>query len=102
MPSLPQLARRYGNAVFDNARWAAFRPRADNVVVIAPPKCGTTWTTKLSAMLDHVANTRDSRQSGVAPGARLDPNAPFLRWATEGQFPWMFDGASFQSVPWIP
>lgn len=173
-PALPQLARRYRNAVFDNARWAAYRPRAGDVVVIAPAKCGTTWTSKLCAMLvhdtaelsrplgqmvrwfdahttpvdqlvaeleaetgpriikthtasdglpwfpevryvfcgrdprdaflsmlDHVANTRDSRQSGVAPGAKLDPNALFRRWATQGQFPWMFDGGPFQSIVWF-
>jgi len=173
-PALPQLARRYRNVVFDNARWAAFRPRRGDVVVIAPPKCGTTWTARLCAMLvhdtpdlprplsrmvrwldlhavpldrlmaeleaepgpriikthtpsdglpwfpevryvfcgrdprdaflsmlDHVANSRDSRQSGVAEGARLDPNALFARWATHGQFPWMFDGAPFQSVVWF-
>jgi hypothetical protein len=173
MLSLPQPTRRYRNAVFDNARWAAFRPRPGDVVVIAPPKCGTTWTTKLAAMLlhdtpdlprplgrmvrwldltaaplerviaeleaqpgprvikthtpgdglpwfpevryvfcgrdprdaffsilDHVRNTRDSRSSGVPQGARLDPNALFPRWATQGQFPWMYDGAPFQSVVW--
>lgn len=171
-PSLP--LRHYRNAVFDNARWAAFRPRAGDVVVVAPPKCGTTWTAKLCAMLlhdspalprplsrmapwldltaapldgliaeldaapgprlikthtpgdglpwypqvryvfcgrdprdaflsmlDHVRNSRDVARSGVPQGARLDPNAIFPRWATEGAFPWMYDGAPFQSVVWF-
>lgn len=171
-PTLP--LRRYRNAVFDNARWAAYRPRPADVVVVAPPKCGTTWTAKLCAMLlhdrpdlprplnrlapwldltaapldrvlgdleaepgprvlkthtpadglpwfpevryvfcgrdprdaflsmlDHVRNSRESALSGVPQGARLDPNALFRRWATEGQFPWMYDGAPFQSVVWF-
>lgn len=174
MNSAPAWTRRYRNAVFDSARWTAFRPRSGDVVVVAPPKCGTTWTARVVAMLvhgtadlprpltrmvrwldmgaapldrliadleaqpgpriikthtpadglpvfpevryvfcgrdprdaflsmlDHVANSADSRQSGVREGARLDPNDLFPRWSTEGQFPWMYDGAPFQSVVWF-
>lgn len=172
MPSRP--TRHYRTAVFDNSRWAIYRPRPGDVVVIAAPKCGTTWTVKLAAMLmhgsprlprplsrmarwldlralpldqlvreleaapgprlikthtpadgvpwfeevryvvcgrdprdaflsmlDHVRNSRGSRESGVAEGARLDPNELFPRWATQGAFPWMYDGAPFQSVIWF-
>lgn len=168
---LPRRTRLYRNAVFDSGRWDAFSARPGDVVVCVPPKCGTTWTARLVAMviegsaalsqplgrlipwldatvtpideltadldartgprilkthtpldglpydptlryvfcgrdprdaflsmLDHVANSADSRQSGVAPGTALDPNVLFPRWATQGQFPWMADGAPFQSV----
>jgi aryl sulfotransferase len=36
--------RPYRTAVFDNARWAHFTPKPDDIFVCTPPKCGTTWT----------------------------------------------------------
>jgi aryl sulfotransferase len=35
---------RYRSAVEDNARWADFEPREDDIFVCTPAKCGTTWT----------------------------------------------------------
>src|SRR5674536_154767 len=35
--------RRYRTVVSDNARWAGFRYRADDIVISTPAKCGTTW-----------------------------------------------------------
>ncbi len=170
----PQRLHTYRNAVFSSARWDAFKPREGDVIVCAPPKCGTTWTVKLCAMLlhgsavlpkplgemvrwldhlamplgkvmmeldvqagrriikthtpldglpyfegvkyvfcgrdprdaflsmlDHVRNSKDGGERGVEGGASLDPNVLFGRWCTVGQFPWMFDGAPFQSVAWF-
>ena len=174
MTERPQRLRTYRNAVFNSARWDAFRPREGDVIVCVPPKCGTTWTVKLCAMLvkgeadlgrplseatrwldhlavplgkvmmdldvqpgrrvikthtpldglpyfedvkyvfcgrdprdaflsmlDHLRNSRNGRERGVDSGAQLDPNALFPRWCTVGQFPWMYDGAPFQSVVWF-
>lgn len=42
---------RYRSFVADNARWDAFRFRAGDIVISTPPKCGTTWTQMLCAML---------------------------------------------------
>jgi aryl sulfotransferase len=36
--------RPYRSAVSDNARWARFEPKPDDIFVCTPPKCGTTWT----------------------------------------------------------
>jgi aryl sulfotransferase len=41
----------YRTAIFDNARWADFDPRADDIFVCTPPKCGTTWTQTIVASL---------------------------------------------------
>jgi aryl sulfotransferase len=41
----------YRTAVFDNARWADFEPRARDIFVCTPPKCGTTWTQTIVASL---------------------------------------------------
>lgn len=38
---------RYKSALTDNAAWDRFNLRSDDIVVITPPKCGTTWTQSL-------------------------------------------------------
>ena len=37
------VEREYRHLVFDNRRWQLFVPRADDIFVCTPPKCGTTW-----------------------------------------------------------
>jgi aryl sulfotransferase len=37
--------------ILDSARWAAYRPRADDILIATYPKCGTTWTQRIVAML---------------------------------------------------
>jgi aryl sulfotransferase len=43
--------RQYRNAVMDNARWDGFEPRADDIFVCTPSKCGTTWMQTIVASL---------------------------------------------------
>ena len=43
--------RSYRTVVSDNARWAGFRYRADDIVISTPAKCGTTWMQTLCVML---------------------------------------------------
>jgi aryl sulfotransferase len=43
--------REYRNAVMDNARWAGFEPRPDDIFVCTPSKCGTTWMQTIVANL---------------------------------------------------
>jgi hypothetical protein len=37
--------------ISDSARWDAFEPRAGDIVISTPPKCGTTWMQMLCALL---------------------------------------------------
>ena len=38
--------RRYEGTVYDSNRWDGFELRPGDIILIAaPPKCGTTWTT---------------------------------------------------------
>ena len=43
--------REYHSAVADSARWQGFVPRAGDVFVCTPAKCGTTWMQSIVASL---------------------------------------------------
>ena len=51
----------YRNALSDNTRWDGFRFRQGDIVVTTPPKCGTTWTQMICALL--VFQTPSLRQN---------------------------------------
>ncbi len=42
---------RYRALIADNARWDDFELRPSDIVISTPPKCGTTWTQMLCALL---------------------------------------------------
>src|SRR3954465_3044851 len=43
--------RRYRSVVADSSRWDGFAFREGDIVISTPPKCGTTWTQMLVALL---------------------------------------------------
>jgi aryl sulfotransferase len=52
MPNLVRApAREVRSRIFDSARWAVYKPRADDIIVATYPKCGTTWTQRIVQML---------------------------------------------------
>jgi aryl sulfotransferase len=52
-PPLPERIHRYETAASDSIRWDAYRPRDGDIIVTTAPKCGTTWTQMLCALLVH-------------------------------------------------
>ncbi|MCU1497922.1 MAG: sulfotransferase [Acidimicrobiales bacterium] len=60
-------AVRYRTLVYDSERWAGFAFRHGDIVISTPPKCGTTWTQMLCALL--IFDTTEFHQ----PLARLSP-----------------------------
>jgi hypothetical protein len=42
---------RYRTIIYDNQRWEGFSHRPGDIVICTPPKCGTTWTQMLCALL---------------------------------------------------
>lgn len=42
---------RYRNLVFDSARFEGFTFREGDIILSTPPKCGTTWTQTICALL---------------------------------------------------
>src|SRR5947207_9334500 len=45
------LVRRYEGIVFDSSRWHGFELRPGDIIISTPPKCGTTWTQMICALL---------------------------------------------------
>src|SRR5213078_2531244 len=43
--------RRYEGIVFDSSRWDGFSLRPGDIIISTPPKCGTTWTQMIGALL---------------------------------------------------
>src|SRR5580693_6663701 len=65
-PALPERVHRYETVNADSARWDAFQPRGGDIIVATAPKCGTTWTQMLCALLVHGPDL-------PAPLTRLSP-----------------------------
>jgi hypothetical protein len=64
---------RYRSIIADSGRWDGFAFRPGDVVISTPPKCGTTWTQMLCALLIF---------DGPAFPAPLDQVSPWLDMCT--------------------
>lgn len=42
---------QYKTFLYDSSRWQGFRFRQGDIVISTPPKCGTTWTQRICALL---------------------------------------------------
>ncbi len=58
---------RYTNPVFDSTRWDGFELRPDDIVISTPPKCGTTWTQMICALLIFQTPSLDRPVSKLSP-----------------------------------
>lgn len=45
------MVNRYRSIVYDSNRWEGFELRAGDIIISTPPKCGTTWTQMILALL---------------------------------------------------
>ena len=53
--TLPERIHSYKTPIYESDRWEGFTHRAGDILVCTPPKCGTTWTQMICALLVHQA-----------------------------------------------
>ena len=53
--------------MFDSARWDGFAYRPDDIIISTPPKCGTTWTQMVCALLILQTTSFDRRLDELSP-----------------------------------
>ena len=53
--------------VFDSARWEGFVFRPDDIVISTPPKCGTTWTQMICALLVYQTTSFEQSLDLISP-----------------------------------
>src|SRR5215210_312761 len=73
---------RYRSIVADSGRWDGFAFRPGDIVISTPPKCGTTWTQMLCALLIFDGPAFPARLGDISPW--LDMNIrPLIEVTTD-------------------
>lgn len=65
-PTIPASVR-YKHIFYDSARWNGFEFREGDIVISTPPKCGTTWTQRICALLVLQTPRLDKPLSSYSP-----------------------------------
>lgn len=71
-PSTFDVRRRYLAVVADSARWEGFPHREGDIVISTPPKCGTTWTQMLVALLVFDGPDFPDKLTTISPWLDMD------------------------------
>ena len=58
---------RYETFVYDSSRWEGFDLRPDDIIISTPPKCGTTWTQMITALLIFQTPDLPARLARLSP-----------------------------------
>jgi hypothetical protein len=59
--------RRYRSFGFDSFRWRGVTLRRDDIIISTPPKCGTTWTQMMCALLIFQKTSLDRPLTQISP-----------------------------------
>ena len=64
---LPLRTETYVGDRTDSRRWDHYQPRADDIFICTPPKCGTTWTQAICALLVFQRTDFEGQLAHVSP-----------------------------------
>jgi len=73
--AMPQRTTSYIGRRTDSRRWDQFRARTDDIFICTPPKCGTTWTQAICALLVFGRTNFDGQIGRISPwiDAKMTP-----------------------------
>jgi len=76
----PNKTIDYKGPITDTSRWQNFKARPDDIFICTPPKCGTTWTQAIVAMLVFGKADHGEKPGVVSPwiDANFAPIAEYL------------------------
>lgn len=63
----PQRTIRYDSPITEAARWDHYTPRDGDIFICTPPKCGTTWTQAICALLIFGTPDLDVKPGVISP-----------------------------------
>lgn len=63
----PRRTVAYNSAMIDSGRWAHYAPRDGDIFICTPPKCGTTWTQAICALLIFGRPDLDVKPGVISP-----------------------------------
>jgi len=77
---LPQQGQHYLGPITDTKRWDNFSSRDDDIFICTPPKCGTTWTQAICALLVFGKVDHGQQPAVISPwvDASSEPIEPVL------------------------
>jgi aryl sulfotransferase len=64
---LPERTQIYDDFFSDSRRWDRFEHRSDDIFVCTPPKCGTTWTQAICALLVFQTPDLEVNPAAISP-----------------------------------
>lgn len=73
---LAPALRSYSGAITRPGRWTTWIPRVGDILVCTPPKCGTTWTQTMLAMLVHGGPDLPEKIPVLSPWIDADLGVP--------------------------
>ena len=81
MADTPPQGETYVGPITNTARWENFEQRNDDIFVCTPPKCGTTWTQAICAMLVFGSADHGQQPGVVSPwiDAEFAPIEDYLK-----------------------
>ena len=71
-PVLAPAVRAYRGSTTDPLRWVTWSPRKGDILVCTPPKCGTTWTQAMLAMLVNGSSNLPEKVPVLSPWVDAD------------------------------
>lgn len=75
-PIIAPALRVYRGSVTDPSRWETWQPRKGDLLVCTPPKCGTTWTQTILAMLVNGGADLPGKVPVLSPWVDADLGVP--------------------------